>query len=98
MIEGCIYIEGRYVHKFPILPKQIYLATRDINYLSFMMAGNGFMIGLLYHIYVNRSYVLLSLFINEMETVDGYNSIGIWIRIRYISKTVTEIQGKRCNR
>ena len=49
MIEGCIYIEGRYVHKFPILPKQIYLATRDINYLSFMMAGNGFVIGLLYH-------------------------------------------------
>ena len=55
MIEGCIYIEGRYVHKFPILPKQIYLATRDINYLSFMMAGNGFIIGLLYYIYVCRA-------------------------------------------
>ena len=48
MIEGCIYIEGRYVHKFSILPKQIYLATRDINYLSFMMAANGFIIGPLY--------------------------------------------------
>ena len=53
MIEGCIYIEGRYVHKFSILPKQIYLATRDINYLSFMMAANGFIIGLLHHICVS---------------------------------------------
>ena len=50
-----IYIKGRYVHKFPILPKQIYLATRDINYLPFMMAGNGFILGPLYHIYVCRS-------------------------------------------
>ena len=61
MIEGCIYIEGRYVHKFPILPKQIYLATRDINYLSFMMAGNGFMIGLSYHIYADLLIVNLKI-------------------------------------
>ena len=61
MIEGCIYKEGIYVHKFPILPKQIYLATRDINYLSFMMAGNGFMIGLSYHIYADLLIVNLKI-------------------------------------